>query len=201
VTATARPPESLPPAAQPGARDDAGSGLRIGQGYDVHALVPGRPLIIGGVHIDYPRGLLGHSDADVLLHAITDAILGAAGLGDIGQLFPDSDPALSGADSSILLQEAMRLAGERGYRIGNIDATIIAQEPKLARHLPAMIAKIAQALSCEAGQVNLKAKTNEGLGYLGRAEGIEAQAVVLLAVPAVAGATPVAVTTGLAGAD
>jgi 2-C-methyl-D-erythritol 2,4-cyclodiphosphate synthase len=168
VTATARPPENLP-------------GFRIGQGYDVHALVPGRPLIIGGVHVDYPRGLLGHSDADVLLHAITDAILGAAGLGDIGQLFPDTDPALSGADSAILLREAMRLASERGYRIGNVDATIIAQEPKLARHLPAMIAKIAQTLACEEGQVNLKAKTNERLGYLGRAEGIEAQAVVLLA--------------------
>jgi 2-C-methyl-D-erythritol 2,4-cyclodiphosphate synthase len=195
VTATARPPENLPPAGLPGKTDDAGGGFRIGQGYDVHALVPGRPLIIGGVHVDYPRGLLGHSDADVLLHAITDAILGAAGLGDIGQLFPDTDPALSGADSAILLREAMRLAGERGYRIGNVDATIIAQEPKLARHLPAMIAKIAQTLACEEGQVNLKAKTNERLGYLGRSEGIEAQAVVLLAGRARAAAT------GIVGGD
>ncbi len=154
--------------------------MRIGQGYDVHALVPGRALIIGGVRIDHHSGLLGHSDADVLLHAITDAILGAAGLGDIGQMFPDTDPAFSGADSALLLQEAMRRAAGRGYRIGNIDATIVAQEPKLARHLPAMIARIAQALACDAAQVNLKAKTNERLGYLGRAEGIEAQAVVLL---------------------
>lgn len=154
--------------------------MRIGQGYDVHALVPGRALVIGGVRIDHHSGLLGHSDADVLLHAITDAILGAAGLGDIGQMFPDTDPAFSGADSALLLQEAMRRAAERGYRIGNIDATIVAQEPKLARHLPAMVARIAQALACDAQQVNLKAKTNERLGYLGRAEGIEAQAVVLL---------------------
>ena len=154
--------------------------MRIGQGYDVHALVPGRALIIGGVRIDHHSGLLGHSDADVLLHAITDAILGAAGLGDIGQMFPDTDPAFSGADSVLLLQEAMRRAAEGGYRIGNIDATIVAQEPKLAGHLPAMAARIAQALACDAGQVNLKAKTNERLGYLGRAEGIEAQAVVLL---------------------
>jgi 2-C-methyl-D-erythritol 2,4-cyclodiphosphate synthase len=154
--------------------------MRIGQGYDVHALVPGRALIIGGVRIEHHSGLLGHSDADVLLHAITDAILGAAGLGDIGQMFPDTDPALSGADSALLLQEAMRRAAGRGYRIGNIDATIVAQEPKLARHLPAMVARISQVLACEADQVNLKAKTNERLGYLGRAEGIEAQAVVLL---------------------
>jgi len=154
--------------------------MRIGQGYDVHALVPGRALIIGGVRIDHHSGLLGHSDADVLLHAITDAILGAAGLGDIGQMFPDTDPAFSGADSVLLLQEAMRRAAEGGYRIGNIDATIVAQEPKLAGHLPGMAARIAQALACDAGRVNLKAKTNERLGYLGRAEGIEAQAVVLL---------------------
>lgn len=154
--------------------------LRIGQGYDVHALVPGRPLIIGGVRIEHHSGLLGHSDADVLLHAITDAILGAGGLGDIGQLFPDTDPALRGADSTLLLREAMRRVRERGYSIGNLDATVIAQAPKLARHLPQMIARIAQALDCEPEQVNLKAKTNERLGYLGRGEGIEAQAVVLL---------------------
>ena len=154
--------------------------MRVGQGYDVHALVPGRALIIGGVPIEHHSGLLGHSDADVLLHAITDAVLGAAGLGDIGQLFPDTDPAFSGADSAVLLREAMRRAGERGYRIGNVDATIVAQEPRLARHLPAMIANIAGALACAAELVNLKAKTNERLGYLGRSEGIEAQAVVLL---------------------
>jgi len=154
--------------------------MRIGQGYDVHALVPGRPLVIGGVRIEHHSGLLGHSDADVLLHAITDAILGAAGLGDIGRLFPDTDPAYRGADSAVLLQEAMRRAREQGYQIGNVDATVVAQEPKLAQHLPQMITRIAQALQCEPAQVNLKAKTNERLGYLGRGEGIEAQAVVLL---------------------
>jgi 2-C-methyl-D-erythritol 2,4-cyclodiphosphate synthase len=154
--------------------------MRIGQGYDVHALVPGRPLLIGGVRIDHHSGLLGHSDADVLLHAITDAILGAGGLGDIGQLFPDTDPAYHGADSAVLLEEAMRRARDHGYRIGNVDATVVAQEPKLAKHLPQMIARIAQALQCEPAQVNLKAKTNERLGYLGRGEAIEAQAVVLL---------------------
>ena len=154
--------------------------MRIGQGYDVHALVPGRALVIGGVRIDHHSGLLGHSDADVLLHAITDAILGAAGLGDIGQLFPDTDPAYRGADSAMLLQEAMRRAGERGYAIGNVDATIVAQEPKLAKHLPQMIARIAEALQCDAAQVNLKAKTNEGLGWIGRGEGIAVFAVVAL---------------------
>jgi 2-C-methyl-D-erythritol 2,4-cyclodiphosphate synthase len=154
--------------------------IRIGQGYDVHALVPGRPLIIGGVQIPHQRGLLGHSDADVLLHAITDAILGAAALGDIGRLFPDTDPAFRGADSHHLLQQAMERVRAAGFAIGNVDATVIAQEPKLASHLPGMIDRIAQALQCEPGQINLKAKTNERLGYLGRSEGIEAQAVVLL---------------------
>ena len=156
--------------------------FRIGQGYDVHALVPGRALVIGGVRIDYPRGLLGHSDADVLLHAITDAVLGAAGLGDIGRLFPDTDPAFRDADSVNLLGQAMRQARGQGLEVGNVDATVIAQAPKLAPHLAAMSARIAEALGCDVAQVNLKAKTNERLGYLGRGEGIEAQAVVLLVV-------------------
>ena len=154
--------------------------MRIGQGYDVHALVPGRALVIGGVHIAHHSGLLGHSDADVLLHAITDAVLGAAGLGDIGRLFPDTDPAFKGADSRDLLTQAMERARGLGFDIGNVDATIVAQEPKLATHLPQMIDHIARALQCEPGRINLKAKTNERLGYLGRSEGIEAQAVVLL---------------------
>ncbi|MBA3478063.1 MAG: 2-C-methyl-D-erythritol 2,4-cyclodiphosphate synthase [Lautropia sp.] len=154
--------------------------MRIGQGYDVHALVPGRALVIGGVRIDHHSGLLGHSDADVLLHAITDAVLGAAGLGDIGQHFPDTDPAYRNADSQLLLQRAMTLARASGYAIGNVDATIVAQEPRLAAYLPQMADTIAQALGCGASQVNLKAKTNERLGYLGRGDGIEAQAVVLL---------------------
>ncbi len=154
--------------------------FRVGQGYDVHALVPGRALLIGGVRIDHHSGLLGHSDADVLLHAITDAILGAAGLGDIGRLFPDTDAAFSNADSVGLLAEAMRQARARNFSIGNVDATVIAEEPKLAPHLPAMIERIAAALQCEASQVNVKAKTNERLGYLGRSEAIEAQAAVLL---------------------
>ena len=154
--------------------------MRIGQGYDVHALVPGRALIIGGVRIDHHSGLLGHSDADVLLHAITDAVLGAAGLGDIGRHFPDTDPAYRDADSHRLLQRAMELARSAGFALGNVDATIVAQEPRLARHLPRMVERIAQALGCDAAQVNLKAKTNERLGYLGRGDGIEAQAVVLL---------------------
>jgi 2-C-methyl-D-erythritol 2,4-cyclodiphosphate synthase len=155
--------------------------FRIGQGYDVHALVPGRALVIGGVRIDHSRGLLGHSDADVLLHAITDAILGAAGLGDIGGMFPDTDAAYRDADSAGLLAEAMQRARATGFAIGNVDATVVAQEPKLAPHLPAMVARIAQALQCEPSRINLKAKTNERLGYLGRSEGIQAQAVVLLA--------------------
>lgn len=154
--------------------------FRIGQGYDVHALVPGRPLIIGGVRIDHPTGLLGHSDADVLLHAITDAILGAAALGDIGRMFPDTDAACRDADSLMLLTEAMNRVRARNLVIGNVDATVIAQAPKLASHLPAMIRRIAGALQCGEAQINLKAKTNERLGYLGRGEGIEAQAAVLL---------------------
>ena len=158
--------------------------FRIGQGYDVHALVPGRALVIGGVRIDHPRGLLGHSDADVLLHAITDAVLGAAGLGDIGGLFPDTDPAWRDADSLMLLAHAMARARADGFEPGNVDATVIAQAPRLAPHLPAMKARIAQALQCPPDLINLKAKTNERLGYLGRGEAIEAQAVVLLVKPA-----------------
>ena len=153
---------------------------RIGQGYDCHALVPSRPLIIGGVTIPHTSGLLGHSDADVLLHAITDALLGAAGLGDIGQHFPDTDPAFQGADSRALLRAAVQQVRNEGYLIGNIDATIIAQAPKLAPHLPAMIANLAADLALEPKRFNLKAKTNERLGWEGREEGIAAHAVALL---------------------
>lgn len=154
--------------------------FRIGQGYDCHALVPGRPLVIGGVAIPHRAGLLGHSDADVLLHAITDALFGAAGLGDIGRHFPDTDPAFKGADSRALLREAGRRVAAAGYAVGNIDATVIAQAPKMAPHLPGMIANIADDLGIAAAQVNLKAKTNERLGWEGREEGIAAQAVALL---------------------
>lgn len=153
---------------------------RIGQGYDCHALVPSRPLIIGGVTIPHTSGLLGHSDADVLLHAITDALLGAAGLGDIGQHFPDTDPAFKGADSRQLLRDAAQQVKASGYSIGNIDATIIAQAPKLAPHLAAMIANLSADLGLQAKQLNLKAKTNERLGWEGREEGIAAHAVALL---------------------
>ena len=153
---------------------------RIGQGYDCHALVPSRPLIIGGVTIPHTSGLLGHSDADVLLHAITDALLGAAGLGDIGQHFPDTDPAIKGADSRRLLRAAAQQVKASGYSIGNIDATIIAQAPKLAPHLAAMIANLSADLGLQAKQLNLKAKTNERLGWEGREEGIAAHAVALL---------------------
>ena len=154
--------------------------FRVGQGYDLHALVPGRKLVIGGVTIPHATGLLGHSDADVLLHAITDAMLGAAALGDIGRHFPDTDPRFAGADSRVLLREAGARVKEAGYAIGNIDATIIAQAPKMSGHIPYMIANIAADLGIETGQVNVKAKTNEKLGYLGREEGIAAEAVVLI---------------------
>ena len=153
---------------------------RIGQGYDCHALVPGRPLIIGGVKIPHRLGLLGHSDADVLIHAIIDALLGAAALGDIGRLFPDTDPKYSGEDSRILLREAARRVRAVGYEIGNIDATIIAEAPKMALHIPAMISHIAADLDLDPEQVNIKAKTNERLGWEGRQEGIGAQAIVLI---------------------
>ncbi|HXZ10666.1 MAG TPA: 2-C-methyl-D-erythritol 2,4-cyclodiphosphate synthase [Paraburkholderia sp.] len=154
--------------------------LRIGQGYDVHALVPGRPLIIGGVTVPYDRGLLGHSDADVLLHAITDALFGAAAMGDIGRHFPDTDKLFAGANSRVLLRECAKRVTEAGFIIGNVDSTVIAQAPKLAPHIDAMRANIAEDLNLPLERVNVKAKTNEKLGYLGRGEGIEAQAAVLL---------------------
>jgi 2-C-methyl-D-erythritol 2,4-cyclodiphosphate synthase len=155
--------------------------FRIGQGYDVHALVPGRPLIIGGVTIPYERGLLGHSDADVLLHAITDALFGAASLGDIGRHFPDTDKEFAGADSRVLLRECAARIARAGFSIANVDSTVIAQAPKLAPHIDAMRANIAADLQLPLERVNVKAKTNEKLGYLGRGEGIEAQAAALLA--------------------
>ncbi|GAB6927449.1 2-C-methyl-D-erythritol 2,4-cyclodiphosphate synthase [Paenibacillus sp. JCM 10914] len=154
--------------------------IRVGQGFDVHQLVEGRPCIIGGVTIPYERGLLGHSDADVLLHAITDAILGALGLGDIGRHFPDHDPAFKDADSLKLLEQVWVMAKERGYTLGNIDATIIAQKPKMAPYIPQMMEVIAGALDAEVEQVNVKATTTEQLGFTGRGEGIAAQSVVCL---------------------
>lgn len=154
--------------------------FRIGQGYDCHALVEGRKLIIGGVDIPHHVGLLGHSDADVLLHAITDSILGAAALGDIGKHFPDTDPEFKGADSRKLLREAAKRVVATGYSIGNIDCTIIAQRPKMAPHIMSMRANIAEDLGVDISQVNVKAKTNEKLGYLGREEGIAAESIALL---------------------
>ncbi|PLC53871.1 2-C-methyl-D-erythritol 2,4-cyclodiphosphate synthase [Pollutimonas nitritireducens] len=155
--------------------------VRVGQGFDVHALVEGRPLIIGGVTIPHTHGLLGHSDADVLLHAVTDAILGAAGLGDIGRHFPDTDPTYKGADSRVLLRAAMDKVREKGWAVVNIDATVHAQAPKIGPHAPIMVSNIAADLAVSIDDVNIKAKTNESLGYLGRKEGIAATAVALLA--------------------
>lgn len=154
--------------------------LRIGQGFDVHALVPNRKLIIGGVEIPYHLGLLGHSDADVLLHAITDAILGAAGLGDIGQHFPDTDPTYAGADSRKLLRIAAQKIKAAGWEVVNIDCTIITQAPKMAPHSMQMTKNIAEDIGITAAQINVKAKTTEKLGFTGRSEGIAAQAVALL---------------------
>lgn len=154
--------------------------FRVGQGYDVHALTPGRKLILGGVHIPHPQGLLGHSDADALLHAITDAVLGAAGMGDIGRMFPDSDAQWEGADSRRLLRGAVAAVNAAGWQVGNIDATIIAQAPRIAPHVAAMRANIAADLGIEPTAVNVKGKTNERLGFEGRGEGIAAEAVVLL---------------------
>lgn len=154
--------------------------LRVGQGYDVHRLVTGRPLILGGIKIDHHLGLDGHSDADVLLHAITDAIFGAAAMGDIGRHFPDTDQQYKGADSRILLQRCVELVREKGWEIVNVDSTLIAQKPKLAPHMPAIVASVAQCLGIEVNRVNVKAKTNEKLGFEGKEEGIVAQAVVLL---------------------
>lgn len=156
------------------------SRMRIGTGFDVHALVDGRPLVIGGVTIPFERGLLGHSDADVLLHAIADAILGALALGDIGKHFPDSDPRYRGADSRVLLRHVMELARGQGYAIGNLDATIVAQVPRMAPHLEAMRANIAADLGCPIACISVKATTTERLGFTGREEGIAAQASVLL---------------------
>ncbi len=154
--------------------------MRIGHGYDVHRLVEGRKLIIGGVDIPWEKGLLGHSDADVLLHAIADAILGAIGEGDIGRHFPDTDPAYKGADSLKLLAQVMELAAGEGYRLGNLDATIIAQQPKMAPHIQSMRENIAKVLHADVSQVNVKATTEEGLGFSGAGEGIAAHAVLLM---------------------
>lgn len=154
--------------------------IRIGQGYDVHRLVEGRKLILGGVEIPWEKGLLGHSDADVLLHAVMDAMLGAAALGDIGKIFPDNDPAYEGADSAELLGRVAVLLKEKGWRVGNIDATVIAQQPKLAPYIPEMRRRIAEAVGSEENSVSVKATTEEHLGFTGRGEGISAQAVALL---------------------
>ncbi len=157
--------------------------IRVGEGWDVHALVPGRQLILGGVEIAHTAGLLGHSDADVLLHAITDAVLGAAGLGDIGLHFPDTDAQCKGANSSVLLQEAMRRVRAQGWVLVNVDSTIVAQAPKLASHMAAINAGVAQALGVGLDQVNVKAKTAEKLGPVGMGQSIEARAVALLHKP------------------
>ncbi len=154
--------------------------MRIGQGYDVHRLVEGRKLILGGVEIPWEKGLLGHSDADVLIHAVMDALLGAAALGDIGAIFPDSDPKYEGADSVELLRKVNALLREKGWRLGNLDATVIAQRPRLAPHIPEMRRRIAEALSASIDDVSVKATTEEHLGFTGRGEGISAQAVALL---------------------
>lgn len=154
--------------------------MRIGHGYDVHRLVPGRKLILGGVDIPFETGLLGHSDADVLLHAISDAILGAIGAGDIGRHFPDSDPAYQGISSLLLLKQVMALADRQGYRIGNVDATIVAQRPKLAPYIMTMRDTIAATLGCDVSRINVKATTTEELGFAGRQEGIAAYSVALL---------------------
>lgn len=154
--------------------------MRVGQGFDVHALVAGRPLIIGGVTIAYDKGLEGHSDADVLLHAVCDALLGAAGLGDIGRHFPDTDPTYKGADSRKLLRAVAKLLESNNYQVLNLDSTIIAQAPKMAPHIPAMVSNIAADLGIPVGRVNVKAKTTERLGFTGRGEGIAAEAIVLI---------------------
>ena len=155
-------------------------GIRIGHGYDVHRLTGGRPLILGGVHIPYERGLLGHSDADVLAHAVMDALLGAAALGDIGGLFPDSDERWRGADSLRLLEQVTALLAENGWEIGNVDATVLAQAPKLAPHIPEMRQKLAAAMGVDASQVSVKATTEEHLGFTGAGEGMACHAVALL---------------------
>lgn len=154
--------------------------MRIGHGYDVHKLVEGRKLIMGGVEIPYEKGLLGHSDADVLLHAISDALLGAAALGDIGKLFPDTDMQYKGADSRVLMAEVMGRIKEEGYRVINVDATIIAQRPKMRNYIDTMRQNIADTLGCDIGDINVKATTEEGMGFIGEGMGISAHAVCLI---------------------
>ena len=156
------------------------SAFRIGHGYDVHRLVPGRKLILGGVEVPFDRGLLGHSDADVLPHAVMDALLGAAGLGDIGKLFPDSDPAYAGISSLLLLDRVAQRLREAGWQVGNVDATVLAQQPKLAPHIPKMRQNLARHLGILQEQVNVKATTEEGLGFTGAGQGMAAHAVCLL---------------------
>jgi 2-C-methyl-D-erythritol 2,4-cyclodiphosphate synthase len=158
----------------------SGSQFRIGEGWDIHRLVAGRKLMLGGIEVPHDKGLLGHSDADVLLHAITDALLGAAGLGDIGRHFPDTDPQFRGADSAVLLAEAARRVRAAGWQIGNVDSTVIAQAPKLAPHIPAMCARIAAVLGLAVEQVNVKAKTAEKLGPVGEGGAMEARAIALI---------------------
>jgi 2-C-methyl-D-erythritol 2,4-cyclodiphosphate synthase len=165
---------------QPGEASGAGPGMRVGTGYDLHRLVEGRPLILGGVTIPYERGLAGHSDADVLAHAITDAILGAASLGDIGQHFPDTDPRWAGASSLVLLAQVAAMVRARGFAIVNLDASIVAERPKLGPHRAAIASSLADALGVPCGAVSVKAKTNEGMDATGRGEAIAVHAVVLL---------------------
>lgn len=154
--------------------------IRVGQGFDVHQFAQDRPLILGGVNIPYSKGLVGHSDADVLLHTITDAVLGALGKGDIGTHFPDTDPRYEGADSAELLRQVWRMAVEAGYVLGNLDATVIAQKPKMAPHIPAIRERVAQLLKADLSDINIKATTTERLGFTGREEGIASMAVVCL---------------------
>lgn len=154
--------------------------MRIGHGYDVHRLTEGRRLILGGVDIPWEKGLLGHSDADVLTHAVMDALLGAAGLGDIGRHFPDTDPAYAGADSLKLLEHVVKLLGERGFSVGNVDATVLAQRPKLAPHIPQMRDNLARTMGVDPSRINIKATTEEGLGFTGSSEGMAAHAVALI---------------------
>lgn len=158
--------------------------FRVGHGYDAHRWTDGRPLILGGVRIPHPQGLLGHSDADVLLHAICDAILGALALGDMGQHFPDSDPQFEGISSIKLLEETMLMAKDRGWKVGNLDATILAQRPRLASYIPQMVQSIAQTLDVEPSSISVKATTTEGMGFVGREEGVAAHAMILLVRPA-----------------
>ena len=158
----------------------SGTNIRVGYGYDVHRYAEGRKLILGGIEVPAPRGLLGHSDADVLLHAIADALLGAAAMRDIGYHFPDTDPRYTGADSMTLLREVLMLLHERGYRVGNIDATIVAEAPKLSPFVPRMQERIAETLDLSVDEVSIKATTNERMGFVGREEGMAAHAVVLI---------------------